>query len=111
MSTTKTEEILKHLYLDSVWKGWRYIWVCDPDFPEQAQLHEAYQCDPDYPKLVSWTTEPASPMDDSEALQEILALLEDGVIFSEEELNEHNELIRHIVDNNLTELDSGDTLQ
>lgn len=82
-------------YLKGIWDGWKYIWI-KGDLGEIC-LHEVHQlthCDEDektiYSDGIAWTEKEVTPMARPEVLKTLATLLEDDIVFTEEELKKFN---------------------
>lgn len=74
----------KQKFLNKEWSGWTYIWI-------DGGIHELYKNHGD--ELLSWTASPVSPPPNKKMLEDLIKMVEDGLLFTEEELMEHNRSI------------------
>ena len=80
----------KQKYLEEEWEGWKYIWIkeyCPDNEFWDTTLHEAYKINGE---SIGWTESAVDPMAKPEVLRGLARMLEDDVIFEEQELEEYN---------------------
>lgn len=75
-------------YIAEDFEGWRYIWITREVAYGNVDtfLHELYKKG----NKLMWTGQPVDPMADAEVLRSLAEMLENGIIFTEEELDEYN---------------------
>lgn len=73
----------KQKFLNKEWSGWTYIWL-------DGGVHELYKSSGD---TLSWTAKAVSPEPNKDMLEDLIQMLEDGLVFTEEDLMEHNRSI------------------